>query len=178
MNRTLARIVLSPLTLTMSLAANAQDRHYKFIDLGTLGGQASYFSNGFDGILNQHGAAVGWADTAIADPFPTFCFNADCLVSHAFVSRNGMQTDLGTLPGGRQQSGDLDQREWDHRWKRTEWRRGSVDSWLGRTPRGSLEERPHYRPRHFERWQRERHRQRQQQGAGSRCRDEYCPRCI
>src|SRR5580692_6512902 len=120
MNRTLARIVLSPLTLTMSLAANAQDRHYKFIDLGTLGGQASYFSNGFDGILNEHGAAVGWADTAIADPFPTFCFDADCLVSHAFVSRNGVRTDLGAA-GWRQQSGDLDQREWDHRWKRTEW---------------------------------------------------------
>jgi hypothetical protein len=50
--------------------------------------------------LNEHGAAVGWADTAIADPFPTFCFNADCLVSHAFVSRNGVRTDLGTLPGG------------------------------------------------------------------------------
>ena len=100
MNRTLARIILSLLTLTISLTANAQHRHYKFIDLGTLGGQASYFSNGFDGILNEHGAAVGWADTAIADPFPTFCFDADCLVSHAFVSRNGVRTDLGTLPGG------------------------------------------------------------------------------
>lgn len=100
MNRTLARVVLSLLTFTISLTANAQHRHYKFIDLGTFGGQASYFSNGFDGILNEYGAAVGWADTAIADPFPTFCFNADCLVSHAFVSRNGVRSDLGTLPGG------------------------------------------------------------------------------
>jgi probable HAF family extracellular repeat protein len=86
--------------LAVSLTANAQHRHYKFIDLGTFGGPASYFSNGFDGILNARGTAVGWADTATPDPFPSFCFNADCYVSHAFVSRNGVRTELSGLPGG------------------------------------------------------------------------------
>jgi len=86
--------------LLMSTSSAAQHRHYKFIDLGTFGGPASYFSNGFDGILNANGAAVGWADTATPDPFPTFCFNPDCYVSHAFVSRNGVRTELSGLPGG------------------------------------------------------------------------------
>ena len=86
--------------LLMSTSSAAQHRHYKFIDLGTFGGPASYFSNGFDGILNANGAAVGWADTATPDPFPTFCFNPDCYVSHAFVSRNGVRTELSGLLGG------------------------------------------------------------------------------
>jgi len=77
-----------------------QHHHYKLIDLGTFGGSASYFSNGFDGILNSQRTSVGWADTATPDPFPAFCFNPDCFVSHAFASRNGVMTDLGALPGG------------------------------------------------------------------------------
>jgi probable HAF family extracellular repeat protein len=80
--------------------ADAQHTRYKLIDLGTFGGPASYFSNGFDGILNDQGTAVGWADTSTPDPYPAFCFNPDCFVSHAFQSRNGGLTDLGTLPGG------------------------------------------------------------------------------
>jgi probable HAF family extracellular repeat protein len=77
--------------------------HYKLIDLGTFGGPASYFSNGFDGILNHHGTAVGWADTSAPDPFPMFCFNTtstNCFVAHAFQWKDGVQTDLGALPGG------------------------------------------------------------------------------
>jgi probable HAF family extracellular repeat protein len=93
-------VILSLLILITSVPAHAQHHHYKFIDLGTFGGPASYFSNGLDGILNPQGTAVGWADTATADPFPDFCFNADCYVSHAFASQNGVRTDLGTLPGG------------------------------------------------------------------------------
>ena len=26
---------------------------------------------------------VGWADTSMPDPYPAFCFNLDCFVSHA-----------------------------------------------------------------------------------------------
>jgi probable HAF family extracellular repeat protein len=74
--------------------------HYQLIDLGTFGGPASYFSNGFDGILNNQGVAVGWADTYTPDPYPPFCFSQDCFVSHAFQTRNGVVTDLGVLPGG------------------------------------------------------------------------------
>ena len=74
--------------------------HYKLIDLGTFGGPAGYFSNGYDGILNNHGIAVGWADTSRTDPYPPFCFSPDCFVAHAFHSKNGVLTDLGVLPGG------------------------------------------------------------------------------
>ena len=78
----------------------SQHHKYKLIDLGTFGGPASYFPNGFDGFLNNHGKAAGWADTSTRDPYPKFCFNPDCFVSHAFKSKGGIKTDLGTLPGG------------------------------------------------------------------------------
>ena len=87
------------LAAPVRLAAQ-QHHHYKLIDLGTLGGPASYFLNGSDGILNNQGTAVSWSDTSTPDPFPAFCFNPDCFVSHAFQSRNGVRTDLRTLPGG------------------------------------------------------------------------------
>jgi probable HAF family extracellular repeat protein len=80
--------------------SNTQYHHYQFIDLGTFGGPASYFSNGLDGILSGEGTAVGWADTSTPDPFPTFCFNPDCYVSHAFQGQRGTLADLGTLAGG------------------------------------------------------------------------------
>lgn len=91
------RITVTLLTLISSVSAYAQHRHYKFIDLGTLGGTASYFSNGYDGILNNEGTAVGWADTSTADAFPMFCYNIDCFVSRAFSVRNGVRTRLPGL---------------------------------------------------------------------------------
>src|SRR5579864_7445215 len=107
-------ICISALTLCSWITLTAQVRtqghemqgskpthhHYQLIDLGTLGGPASYFSNGFDGILNHKGTAVGWADTSTPDPDPTFCFNFDCSVSHAFESRNGSVSDLSSLATG------------------------------------------------------------------------------
>lgn len=91
--------------LTLPFVSSAQEQikehnHYKLIDLGTFGGPASYFQNGFDGLLNNQGTVTGWADTSMADPNPAFCFNPDCFVSHAFQSRNGSLRDLGTLSGG------------------------------------------------------------------------------
>ena len=78
---------------------NSRNHHvrYRLIDLGTFGGPASYFSNGFDGIIDNAGTAIGSADTPVADPF---CFNPDCFVSHAFAWHDGVLTDLGVLPGG------------------------------------------------------------------------------
>jgi probable HAF family extracellular repeat protein len=80
---------------------------YMLIDLGsTFGGPQSYLVPGsgidFPGssVLNSAGRVVGYADTSEPDPFPNFCFNQDCFVSHAFQSRSGATTDLGTLPGG------------------------------------------------------------------------------
>jgi probable HAF family extracellular repeat protein len=86
--------------LAMPVQLAAQHTRYKLVDVGTFGGPASYFSNGFDGILNHHGTAAGWADTSTPDPYAPFCFNGDCFVSHAFQSQNGVLTDLGVLPGG------------------------------------------------------------------------------
>jgi hypothetical protein len=84
----------------LSAQQHREHSRYKLIDLGTLGGPASYFSNGNDGILNNQGTAAGWADTSAPDPYAPFCFNPDCFVSHAFESRKGALTDLGVLPGG------------------------------------------------------------------------------
>ena len=77
---------------------SAQHPRYRMVDLGTFGGPASYFSNGFDGILNNRGTAVGWSN--ITDPDP-LCYVPNCIATHAFkVGRGGEVTDLGVLPGG------------------------------------------------------------------------------
>lgn len=71
-----ALTLVAALTVPVQLTAqehNEKHAHYKLIDLGTFGGPASSFSNGFDGILNHHGTAAGWADTSTPDPDPTFC---------------------------------------------------------------------------------------------------------
>jgi probable HAF family extracellular repeat protein len=70
---------------------------YKLIDLGTFGGPASYFQNGMDGILNNHGTAAGYANTTTPDPL---CNVPNCISTHAFMARNGGLFDLGVLPGG------------------------------------------------------------------------------
>ncbi len=72
---------------------------YKLVDFGTFGGPNSYFIGGVP-VLNNNGVVAGYADTPIPDPFPSFCFNPDCYVSHAFQWQNGILTDLGALPGG------------------------------------------------------------------------------
>jgi probable HAF family extracellular repeat protein len=91
-----AGVLLSALVL--SVTASSQQARYRLVDLGNFGGPASYFPNGFDGILNNHGAAVGGANTSTPDPF---CFPApSCFAEHAFLVRSGRVTDLGTLEGG------------------------------------------------------------------------------
>jgi probable HAF family extracellular repeat protein len=85
---------------TMSDHHHARHQKYKLIDLGTLGGPASYLANGADGILNNQGILSGWANTATPDPFPAACASPNCFVTHAFETRNGMLNDLGTLPHG------------------------------------------------------------------------------
>ena len=78
-----------------------RNHHYKLIDLSTFGGAQSYVIGPLGAqVLNNHGAIAGWADTSTLDPYPGFCFNRDCLVSHAFQRQEGVLIDLGTLPGG------------------------------------------------------------------------------
>src|SRR4051794_10180237 len=67
--------------------------HYKLIDLGTFGGPNSAETQEFP-YINDRGTVVGFADTAVPDDTDEgFGF-------HAFRWRNGVMTDLGTLPGG------------------------------------------------------------------------------
>jgi len=85
----------------------AQERtHYRLIDLGTFGGPQSYVNipDGYAPVLNDSGMVAGTADTSTPDPYPSFCFNEDCFVSHGMQSRKGAITDLGTLPGGASSS--------------------------------------------------------------------------
>src|ERR1700674_123760 len=102
-------IVLAALVIPAGLAQDshhhsARHPHYKLIDIGTFGGPQSYIPpyTGFSiSILNNQGVLIGAADTSQPDPFPNFCFNSDCFVSHAFRREEGGElTDLGALPGG------------------------------------------------------------------------------
>ena len=82
------------------LTAKTKQPRYRLVDLVTFGGTASYFQNGFDGILNDRGTAVGYSSTDQPDPFNPFCAAPNCFATHAFRSRDGRLFDLGTLPGG------------------------------------------------------------------------------
>jgi probable HAF family extracellular repeat protein len=92
--------------LATSVGAAAQDaaaqekttkhHHYKLFDVGTFGGRFSQYSVPSSAGLNNRGVAAGVADTSIPDPTGFF----DGFVDHAFVSKDGVTTDLGTLPGG------------------------------------------------------------------------------
>jgi probable HAF family extracellular repeat protein len=88
--------------------------HYQLIDMGTLGGPSSYFNSlfltdvfgfpsmayGISKVRNPRGTFVGFADTPVPDPFPSFCYVPDCFVTHAFQWNDGAVSDLGALPGG------------------------------------------------------------------------------
>lgn len=115
-----AIILFAALALPAWLAAQEkqerkhQHHHYQLLDIGTFGGPSSYFNSlsvtdvfGFGTVFyniaqvrNAQGVFVGFADTSSPDPYPGFCYVLDCFVAHAFQSRNGVTTDLGTLPGG------------------------------------------------------------------------------
>lgn len=91
------------LALPAFVAAQEHATHhprYRLVDLGTLGGPISYGSA--DGpwgrILNNAGVVSSYADTTQPDPgAPNFCWDADCLVAHAYRWRHGVLEDLGSL---------------------------------------------------------------------------------
>ena len=93
--------------VTMTAQDNPSQDHktkhhqYKLIDLGTFGGPNSFFfSSPVGDNVNNHGTVVGAADTSIQDPYYPNCDTPDCLILRAFQWKNGILTDLGTLPHG------------------------------------------------------------------------------
>jgi probable HAF family extracellular repeat protein len=99
----LAVLLLPSFTTPLQLSAQQQTPRYKLVALGTLGGPISYGSANGDGgrLLNNEGVLSSYADTSLADPFaPDMCFDADCLLAHAYRWRNGVMKDLGSLADG------------------------------------------------------------------------------
>jgi len=98
-------------TLASSLRLFAQDTRYRLIVIGTFGGPQSWIGGGAP-ILNHSGTLAGQADTSVLDPdFPNInpgvplVPQPDPYISHAFRFANGVETDLGALPGGHNSSG-------------------------------------------------------------------------
>src|SRR5262249_40906071 len=83
---------------TWAQEQNKHQRHYKFVDLGTLGGPHSYGSPNGDGfgLLNNFGVVASSADTDLPDPNANFfCYVDDCFLVHAARWQGGVITDLG-----------------------------------------------------------------------------------
>jgi probable HAF family extracellular repeat protein len=98
------------LAVTIQLSAQDNPRspahHYQYqlMQVGTFGGPWSdiplgpAFSSEPD-YFNIQGAAVGGAQTDMADPFYPNCFFSNCLATYAFKFQDGRLTNLGALPG-------------------------------------------------------------------------------
>ncbi len=88
-------ILITALALPVQMAA--QQVRYKLVDMGTLGGPASYLTNPGNGlallVLNEAGVLVGRSDTATFDPI------LGDFRAHAFRWGNGVLSDLGTPAG-------------------------------------------------------------------------------
>ena len=94
----------------------AHYQHYKFIDLGTLGGPHSYGSPNGPGsrLINNAGVVASSADTTAQDPLAAiFCYVPDCLVAHAFRWRHGVMSDLGAVNDSYSSAvGSMNDRGW------------------------------------------------------------------
>lgn len=97
--------LFAALSLPIHLAA--QDTRYKLVDIGTFGGPASFVNPPFNvhPILNSNGILVGGSATSIPTSSTSnffVCGGFDGLVPnvfHAFESRDGKATDIGSLAG-------------------------------------------------------------------------------
>ena len=87
--------------LPLDAAQEHPTKHHKYhlVDIGTLGGPASYISSGSTGnvFLNNKGTIGSFADTSTTDPYAPNCANPDCFVSHTFRWEDGVLTDLGAI---------------------------------------------------------------------------------
>jgi probable HAF family extracellular repeat protein len=107
-------VIAASLFATVPVQLMAQHTQYTLVDIGTLGGPASYFTDPGIGpgslVLNNRGMLTGKAetDTPSAGDCPPICFD-----THVFRWAEGTFTDLGTLPGGNSSEvGGINSRGW------------------------------------------------------------------
>jgi probable HAF family extracellular repeat protein len=87
-----------------ALTQQHKEHQYRFIDLGTLGGPV-FYTVGDDRvsqvrIINEQSSVIGWSATPVPDPYPDFCWDGDCHLTHSALWRNGALKDLGALVDG------------------------------------------------------------------------------
>lgn len=100
---TMASIAALPSAIPLVAQANNSSNrpHYIVKDMGTFGGPSSFFfSSPIMESLNNRGVVIGGADTGLPDPYAPNCFSPNCYILHAFKWKDGVLSDLGTLPGG------------------------------------------------------------------------------
>lgn len=94
---------IAALTIPMRIHGHSdrgEHHHYKLFDMGTLGGPNAFPQSNASLAINSRGLAVAQAETSIPDPFSPDCLQPpECLAAHAMTWQNGLQTDLGALPG-------------------------------------------------------------------------------
>jgi probable HAF family extracellular repeat protein len=73
-------------------------KHYTLVDIGTFGGPHSQV-NFNSRVINSRGAVAAGASTSVPDPICGFDYPF-CFYFHALKWQDGVETDLGTLPGG------------------------------------------------------------------------------
>ena len=93
----IAMALFAILAIPVRVAAQGHIR-YMLKDTGTLGGPNSFLGFEQSRNINNQGAIAAASDTSVLAT-PPFCLN-DCYVEHATKWRNGVLTDLGTLPDG------------------------------------------------------------------------------
>jgi hypothetical protein len=97
--------LLAALVIPNQLAAQSSPSHYRIIELPTLGGPTTFpsISRPCCQIITNSGVIGFSADTSMLDPF---CGDfPDCFSAHAARWKDGVFTDLGTLPGSVSGSG-------------------------------------------------------------------------
>src|SRR5258708_22888236 len=101
---TLLAAMVIPARVTAQSAAPgnppAPFHHYKLFDMGTLGGPNSSSAWPFSRNINSSGTAIAEAETALGDPFAPNCLQPpDCLINRGLQWKDGVSTDMGSLPG-------------------------------------------------------------------------------